>query len=124
MINNCRKGHMLGGFDMVLKYILFFIVVYFAVRLAINPLLKSKDTPKEVDEQHKKLIQLRDIGVIDNDELEKFIEAYDQEKKKTENKMLYEQSKQVLSELKEAGYLNEEEYSSKIKILKDILGVN
>ncbi|HEY8362180.1 MAG TPA: hypothetical protein VIK77_04780 [Tissierellaceae bacterium] len=109
---------------MVLKYILFFIVVYFAVRLAINPLLKSKDTPKEVDEQHKKLIQLRDIGVIDNDELEKFIEAYDQEKKKTENKMLYEQSKQVLSELKEAGYLNEEEYSSKIKILKDILGVN
>ncbi|MFY9295875.1 MAG: hypothetical protein WAQ88_00085 [Caldicoprobacterales bacterium] len=101
-----------------------FIVVYFAVRLAITPLLKTKDTPKEVDEQHKKLIQLRDLGIIDNDELEKLIEAYDKEKGKTENKMLYEQNKQVLSELKIAGHLNEEEYSNKIKTLKDILGVD
>ena len=62
--------------DMILKYILWFIVVYFAKRLAITPLLQTKDTPKEVEEQHKKLIQLRDLDILDNDELEKYIKVY------------------------------------------------
>jgi len=38
--------------------------------------------------------------------------------------MLCEQNNHVLSELKITGYLNEEDYNSKIKILEDILDVD
>lgn len=107
---------------MILKYILLFIVVYFAVRLAITPLLQTKDTPKEVEEQHKKLIQLRDLDIIDNDELEKYIKVYDKVRERAEKKILYEQNKRVLYELKVTGHLSEEEYSNKLQILKDVLG--
>lgn len=66
------------------------------MQLAITPLLQTKDTPKEVEEQHKKLIQLRDLDIIDNDELEKYIKVYDKVRERAEKKILYEQNKQVL----------------------------
>ncbi len=97
--------------------ILLFIIIYLAVRLAINPLLSKQDDADTYKESYG-LVNLRDIYVLSNTELEEIIELY---QKKHDNKQAnkqYQKYKLILEELKEMGYFSDEQYDNKIYMLK------
>lgn len=97
--------------------ILLFAIIYFSVRLAINPLLDKKDEiPLENGEYG--LVKLRDMDVLSPMELEEIIKLYKNKRVKKEDYEHYQKYEKVLNELKEMGYFSEEQYSNKINILK------
>jgi hypothetical protein len=105
----------------ILIYSIFqFIIIYFAVRMAIKPLINESE---EVVSENNDLglVKLRDIEVFNNDELEEVIKLY---QNKGVKKNDYERYAKVLSELKEMEYLSEEQYSNKLYKLKEYFKVN
>lgn len=106
----------------LLSSLILFIIIYSAVRLAINPLL-DKSEERINDSQDFGLVKLRDIEVLNDTELEEVIELY---QKKSVNKVDYEQYQKyekVLNELKQMGYFTEEQYFDKLGRLKDYFEV-
>lgn len=102
----------------ILSSILLFAIIYFAVRLAISPLLKKQE---EVitDKQDLGLVKLRDIEVLNNTELEEIIALYQNKGAKKKEYEQYYKYEKVLEELKEISYLSDDEYSIKIGKLKN-----
>jgi hypothetical protein len=102
----------------ILSSILLFAIIYFAVRLAISPLLKKQDEVV-VDNQDLGLVKLRDIEVLNNTELEEIIALYQNKGAIKKEYEQYQKYEKVLKELKEIGYLTDEQYSVKISKLKN-----
>ena len=63
----------LGGFFLIA--IVQFAIIYFAVRMAINPLLHGQDE-LVIDKQKVELVKLRDMEILNNSELEWAIKRY------------------------------------------------
>lgn len=100
----------------ILSFILF-IIIYAAVRLAINPLIpKSTDSENEDDDG---LVKLRDIEVLTDTELEEIIELYHNNSVKNKEKVKYKKYSKILNELKEIEFLTDEEYANKKKKLDE-----
>lgn len=102
---------------------LMFIIIFFAVRLAINPLLYKSDEA-DAEGQDNGLIKLYNIEVLSKNELDEIIELYQKkgiEKQKYEQYQKYER---ILVELKEMDYLSGDEYIRKMDKLKNYYGVN
>lgn len=103
-----------------------FLIIYFAVRLAISPILKR--LPEATDYEEYKddtgLVKLRDIEVLDNVELEEVIKIYQDKGSKNKDHEQYLKYSKVLSELKDIGYFNEETFIEKQRILKKYYGVD
>ncbi len=103
-----------------------FLIIYFAVRLAISPILKR--LPEATDYEEYKddtgLVKLRDIEVLDNVELEEVIKIYEKKGNKNKNYNQYIKFNKVLSELKEIGYFTEETFIERQRILKKYYGVD
>lgn len=100
-----------------------FAIIFFSVRLAINPLLKK---PEEESEEEKAqdfgLIKLRDIEVLSNDELEEAIKLLQNKgapKKEESNYEQYQKYEVILYKLIEMGYFTADQYLNKIEKLKD-----
>ncbi|SNS72562.1 hypothetical protein SAMN05446037_101887 [Anaerovirgula multivorans] len=110
----------------LLNAFLIFIIGYFAVRLAIRPLLDHLDQQEEItiDEQNSGLTKLRDIDVLDNTELEEIIALYNNKTKIKENNEKYKKYENVLNELKETGYFTEEDYLNRMTKLRKYLKVD
>jgi len=119
----------LGGFFLI--SIVLFTIIYFAVRLAINPLLSSQGeiiAETDSDKQISELVKLRDMDIFNNDELESAIKQYQNKNDKKDKKDYknvdygdYEQYKkyaEILNELKEMDYFTDEDYCIKIDNLK------
>ena len=98
--------------------IFLFVITYFAVRLAISPLLNKNEHLKSYKQDSGDLVKLRDIGVLNPDEIEETIKIYSNIRIKKENHEQYEKYDRILIELKEAGYFSEEEYGIRLDKLK------
>ncbi|HVJ50209.1 hypothetical protein [Desulfitobacterium sp.] len=101
-----------------LYVILLFIIIYLAVRLAINPLI-PKTTELEIDENDVSLVKLRDIEVLTNTELEEVIELFHSKSVKNEDRRQYENYSKVLNELRESGFFTLEEYAKRMEKLNN-----
>ena len=122
----------LGGFFLI--SIVLFTIIYFAVRLAINPLLSNQGeivAETDSDKQISELIKLRDMDIFNNDELESVIKQYQNKKDKKNYKNVdygdYEQYKkyaEILNELNEMDYFTAEDYCIKIDNLKKYFEVD
>lgn len=107
--------------DITLLFILsifLFAIIYFAVRLAIAPLLHRNEEAASYKQEVGDLVKLRDIGVLNPDEIEEVIKIYSGIGIKKENREQYEKYVKVLKELKEVGYFTEEEYGIRLDKLK------
>ncbi|MDR3602644.1 MAG: hypothetical protein P4L49_19550 [Desulfosporosinus sp.] len=100
-----------------------FIVIYLAVRLAINPLIPMA-TDIDENNQDYGLVKLRDIEVLNNEELKEIIEIYSN--KSMENKEYRQLQKytKVLGDLKKIAYFTDEEYMERMAKLKDYYNNN
>lgn len=103
-----------------------FLIVYFAVRLAISPILKRLPEASNYEEYKDDtgLVKLRDIEVLDNVELEEVIKIYKDKGSKNKSHEQYQKYSKVLSELKGIGYFTEETFIEKQRILKKYYGVD
>ena len=106
-----------------LSTILLFAIIYFAVRLAIIPLVNR---PEEVFtyKQDFGLVKLRDIDVISPTELDEIVELYQKKGAKNENYEQYQRYEKVLNELKWMEYFTNEEYLGKMDKLKKYFKVD
>jgi len=100
-----------------------FIVIYLAVRLAINPLI-PRSTYIDVNKQDYGLVKLRDIEVLNNDELEEIIEIYSNKSMKNKEDQQLQKYYKVLRDLKEIGYFTDEEYLKRMAKLTDYYNDN
>ena len=108
--------------SILFSIIVSFAVIYFAVRLAISPLLYKSD--EEIAyKQDFGLVKLRDIDVLNPTELEEVINLYQNGGIKKESTKEYQKYEIVLKELKEIHYLTDVEYSNKLDILKKYFNV-
>lgn len=96
-----------------------FIIIFLAVRLAIQPLIKSTNDVAVNEESELSLVKLQAIGVLDNDELEEVIQFYNQKKVSSKKMKELEHYTKVLSELVRQGILTQGEYSEKMEKLKN-----
>jgi hypothetical protein len=107
---------------LLLGIILFFII-YFSVRLAINPLVKKQNEPS-ISDNNFGLNKLRDIEVLSNKELEEVIMLYQNQSRAGKNSEQYNKYAKVLNDLKEMKYLDDEQYLIKLSKLKAYYKVN
>ncbi|GFZ33297.1 hypothetical protein CSC2_38230 [Clostridium zeae] len=98
-----------------------FLIIFAAVRLAISPLIDKQSEPSEESDD---FVKLRDIEVLSDSELEEIIEFYQKNDLINKDYEQYENYSCALKELKEIGYLSEEQYSSKMTALNDYFKVN
>lgn len=105
-------------FIYVILVFILFIIIYSAVRLAINPLI-PKTIELENDEDDVGFVKLRDIEVLTNAELEEIIELYHSKSVKDKDRLQYKKYSKVLNELKEIGYFTHEEYAERIEKLNE-----
>lgn len=105
--------------DIIISGLIMFLIIYLAVRAAISPLI-SKAEPIDLSEgELLKYTRLRDMGILDNQDLEDINKLYCQMKDKAIKANQYSDSVEVLKELKEIGYFDEQTLKSKIKLLDD-----
>lgn len=113
----------MGGYKMdigviLICYVLLFVIIFTAVRLAISPLLNKQDGIIPASEDFG-LVALRDIAILSNSELEEVIELYQNKGIKKKDCEQYQKYARVLKELKEMGYLSDELYFSKMNKLNN-----
>lgn len=99
----------------IIFVICIFIIVYAAVRLAISPLLVKEGY---YENSGTGLIKLRDMGILNNDELDAAIEFYGSKNIPQGASAKYHRYEKVINELMQIGYLTDEEYLYKVDKLK------
>jgi hypothetical protein len=106
-----------------LSAIISFATIYFAVRLAIRPLIYK---PDEIDTNNQNigLVKLRDIGVLNANELEEIIKLFNNKGNEKENYEQYNKYVKVLNELNKVGYFSDEERLSRLNKLKEYFKIN
>jgi hypothetical protein len=103
--------------SILLSIIIMFVTIYYAVRLAITPLLDKSDEIITY-KQDSGLVKLRDIDVLSPNELDEVIELYRKRGAKEENHEQYQKYAIVLNELNKIGYFTDEVYSNRLDKLK------
>jgi hypothetical protein len=113
----------LEGF--LLTSIALFAIIYIAVRLAINPLLRRQaEIVRDIDKQNFELVKLRDMEILNNSELEWAIKRYRNNNDKNGDYEQYQKYAKILNELKEMGHFTDERYCSRIDKLKKYFKVD
>jgi hypothetical protein len=103
------------GFGKLLIWaVVLLIIIYIAVRLAIKPLL-HQDEETTTDEWESDLIKLRDMGILDNYELEEIIRLY---QKKNDDEQ-YERCVKILNGLKEKEFFTDQQVLDRVNKLKE-----
>lgn len=110
----------------VVPYGLAILILFFVIKAAVKAALEDKmerinavlrredDNATDAND----VIKLRDFGILSDDELEEAAELYQEAKEREENHKAFIKYEKVLSELKEIGYLNDEQYIDKSNALK------
>ena len=101
-----------------------FIVIYFAIKIAINPLLIKKEENNSKKNSEPDLIMLRDLEILSDVELEETIELCQSKNAKKEEYKQYDKYAKILNELKEFEYFTEEQYTNKKNQLKKHFNLN
>jgi hypothetical protein len=110
----------------VVPYGLAILILFFVIKTAVKAALEDKMESlyaalrREDDNatDATDVIKLRDFGILSDDELEEAAELYKEAKEREENHKAFIKYEKVLSELKEIGYLNDEQYMDKSNALK------
>lgn len=114
----------------VIPYGFAVMTLYFLIKAAVKAALKAAHEDKmlringtrrqkENDETDTSdVIKLRDLGILSDDELGEAAEMYQKAKERERDQTAFYKSEKVLSELKEIGYLNDEQYRDKINALE------
>lgn len=103
------------GFGKLLIWaVVLFIIIYFDVRLAIKPLL-HQDEETTTEECEPDLIKLRDMGILDNYELEEIIRLY----QKKDDDEQYERCVKILNGLKEKEFFTDQQVLDRVNKLKE-----
>lgn len=93
-----------------------FGIIFLSVRLAIAPLI-----PDDILEVHNLndvgIVKLRDIGIFNNEELEEVIKIYKGKGTNKRTSIECQKFTKVMLELKNLGYLTEEEFEVKSELL-------
>ena len=103
----------------VASYILFYVMKA-AVKSAIEDIeIKAKKDIKIIidKEDSDKLIELRDMEILNDTELEQVIESYKSVRTNKENNEQYLKYSKILSELKDIEYFNQDQYVDKSNML-------
>ncbi|GAA0716413.1 hypothetical protein GCM10008905_00820 [Clostridium malenominatum] len=103
--------------SVLLLSVLLFFIIYFAITLAIKPLL-NEQVKTIIDEQDFGLVKLRDISVLSSTELEEVIKLYQKKGVKKEEYEEYRRYAKILYDLKEMDYFTYKEYLSRMNKLK------
>jgi hypothetical protein len=107
-------------------YGLAILTLFFIIKAAVKAALEDKKE-RVIEVLHREddnttdtndVIKLRDFGILSDDELEKAAEIYQEAIEREENHKAFLKYEKVLSELKEIGYLNDEQYMDKSNALK------
>jgi len=104
----------------VASFILFYVMKA-AVKSAIEDIeIKAKKDIKVIidKEDSDKLIELRDLEILNDTELEKVIESYKSIRTNKENNEQYLKYSKILSELKDIECFNQDQYADKSNMLK------
>ena len=106
-----------GGFIFSTIYLVG--IIYFAVWLALRPILQSYS--KKQKHEHTidyKLFYLQMRNIINNDEYKNIKEFYNKSHEKKDDFKRYNSIKELLEELREMGYYGEKEFLEKLEKLK------
>ena len=101
-------------------FILFYVMKA-AVKSAIEDIQieEKKDAKTVIAKQDSdRIIELRDMEILNDIELEKAIELYKRVRRNKENNEQYLKYSKILSELKEIGHFNQAQYVDKSDMLK------
>jgi len=108
-------------------YLFVILLLFFIVKAAVKAALK--DTVERINAALRReddnatdandVIKLRDFGILSDDELQEAAELYQKAKEREENRKAFNKYEKVLSELKEIGYLTDEQYTDKSNSLKN-----
>lgn len=103
------------------------LLLFFVIKAAVKAALK--DTVERINAalcreddnatDAKDVIKLRDFGILSDDELHEAAELYQKAKEREKNGKEVNKYEKVLSELKEIGYLTDEQYTDKSNSLKN-----
>jgi DNA-binding MltR family transcriptional regulator len=107
----------MGLVEIFLMSIFLFAIIYFAVRLAINPLL-HRQGEIVTDALNFELVKLRDMEILSDAELEWGIKRYLRKNDRNEGHEQYQKYAEILNELKEMGNFTDERYCNRIDKLK------
>lgn len=104
--------------EFILIIVILFIINYCATMKAINPLLDYIDD----NINHKKecdLVKLRDLEILDDNELEDVIKLVKKSNEEREQYESYKKCLETLEEIKDVGYFTEEQYLYRLQKLKE-----
>lgn len=93
-----------------------FVIIYFAVRCAIGPLIHKSDKSPE-DYQELNLKKLHEVGLLTDDEYYEIVEIYRKQDIEREETNQYNDYANILMELKDKGYISLEKYNEKFERL-------
>lgn len=110
----------------VVPYGLAILILFFVIKAAVKAALEDKMERITVALRREAgnatdandVIKLRDFGILSDDELEAAAELYQEAKEREEDHKAFIKYEKVLAELKEIGYLNDEQYIDKSNALK------
>lgn len=111
-------------FLFLLGVFLLFIIVYCATKLAVKLLLENSKEREIRYKQELDLMKLKDFDVLSNAELEEVMELYEKKGLEVGHYEKYTKYSNVLKDLKEIGYLNDEEYLVRKMKLKEYFKIN
>lgn len=109
--------------SILLSGIFLFAIIYFAVRLAIIPLINEEDEDITY-KQDFGLVKLRDIDILSPSELDEVIKIYYSKGIQNSSNEEYHKYAKVLNELKSCGYFTDEEYLVRLNKLKVYFKIN
>jgi hypothetical protein len=105
----------------ILSVLLLFFAIYFAVRLAIKPLINGTVDVCGVKDAgiYDGLIKLRDRGIISLHEFDKIIQLYEDKDKENEKVLEYDGLLEELNKLRKLEIFSDMEYELKIERVKE-----
>lgn len=97
-----------------------FIIIFFAVRLAIAPLLGELNNKKEnIHRDNSSIMDLRNIGIFNYTEINEIMKIYSERGKQNKRNDKFHKYANILKELNELGYLEDEQYKVKLEQLEN-----
>lgn len=101
-------------FLILLLGLFLYFIIFFSVKAAIIGALSS-NKPRKYNSEQVSLVKLRDMGVINNEELENICKFYNN-KSKTKN-VARDKYYKILYELRDSGHINEDDFKNKVEQL-------
>lgn len=107
-------------FSLAFLLLILFLIIFWAVRLAVKPLITSSEFKNQDDQNNNEqgLLLLRNVGILTEVEYIEIIEAFSKKASREKKKNQFLMYIDVFNQLKEMDYFSDEQYEEKINKLK------